>query len=160
MFPDVPDRVPTTICVACRQPFGPDHAVVKVMTVAGIGPGGPLARTVHVNGVIELAHVRCTQPAYVWKHRDVPRRNLKTGDPAFVPTRAPDYQCLFCGKVYARGDRIVEVIRTEGPALDSNNVPSMRCSAGYETAHRDCNDPQGLNGNGALIILSSDEKVE
>lgn len=154
MFPDVTDRVPTTLCVTCRQPLGPGHAVLKVLTVAGVGPGAGLARTVHVNGAIELSHARCPQPAYDWQHRDVKRSQLKTGDPDFVPARAPDYQCLFCGKVYARGDRIIEVMRTEGPALNSDKIPSMRCSAGYETAHKDCNDPQGLTGGGALIIMS------
>lgn len=154
MFPDVLDRVPTTLCVTCRQPLGPGHAVLKVLTVAGVGPGADLARTVHVNGVIELAHVRCGTPDVRWAHKDVPRRNLKTGDPDFVPARAPDYQCLFCGKVYARGDRIIEIMRTEGPALNSDKIPSMRCSAGFETAHKDCNDPQGLIGGGALIIMS------
>ena len=154
MFPDVVDRVPTSICVTCRQPLGPEHAVLKVLTVAGVGPGPGLARTVHVNGVVELSHVRCSQHTYTWKHPDVPRRALRTGNPDYVPTRAPDYQCLFCGKVYARGDRIVEILRTEGPALDPNNIPAMRCSADYETAHKDCNYPQLLNGSGALIILA------
>lgn len=155
MFPDVPDRVPTTHCVTCRQPLGPGHAVIKVLTVAGIGPGAGLARTVYVNEVIELAHARCATPDVKWMHREIPRSKLKVGDPDFVPARAPDYQCLFCGKVYERGDRIVEILRTEGPALDSDKIPAMRCSAGYETAHKDCNDPKGLNGGAPLIIMSS-----
>lgn len=141
--------------MTCRQPLGPEHAVLKVLTVAGIGPGSGLARTVHVNGVIELAHVKCLQPTYTWQHRDVPRRLLKTGDPEVVSARAPDYQCLFCGKVYVRGDRIIEIMRTEGPALDSDKVPGMRCSAGYETAHKDCEDPQGVKGGAPLILLST-----
>lgn len=157
MFPDVANRVPPTLCVTCRQPLGPEHAVLRVLTVAGVGPGVGLARTVHVNGEVELAHIRCGTPTLAWTHRDVPRRKLKTGDPEFVPARAPDYQCLICGKVYQRGDRIIEVLRTEGPALDDNKTPGMRCSEGYETAHKDCNDPQGLLGQMPLIILSKDD---
>lgn len=85
--------------------------------------------------------------------QEIPRHRLKPGDPPFVPTRSPDYQCLRCAKVYERGDRFVQVFRAEGVARDENKVPAMRCSEGFETAHVDCKDPK-MNGVTPLVFVT------
>lgn len=109
------------------------------------------ARTVYVNGIAEAAHLDCARPALFLAAKPILRSQLKLGDPDFVPVLSPDYQCVRCGNVYERGDRFVQVYRAEGPALDQDKVPSLKCSEGYETAHLDCKDPK-CAGTGALII--------
>ncbi len=155
MFQDVPDRLPSGICVRCRLPVQATHALVQVLTAAGIGPGAGTGRTVHINEVAEAAHLECAKPALALTLREVPRTRLKPGDPAPVSAKAPEYQCVRCGKTYERGDRFVQVYRAEGIAVDpSTKAPGLRCSDGYETAHLDCADPK-QKGEGAILILGT-----
>ncbi len=155
MFEDVPDRLPAGICVRCRRPIEASHAIVQVLTAAGVGPWSGVARTVHINDVAEAAHLECSLPALTLSVREVVRSRLKPGDPAPVPAKAPEYQCVRCGKTYRRGDRFVQVYRAEGIAKDPDtSAPGLRCTEGFETAHLDCSDTE-LKGEGAIVILGS-----
>lgn len=154
MFSDVLDRLPAGICVRCRRPIEDGHGLVQVLTAAGVGPGLDSGRTVYINDVAEAAHLECARPALTLSVSAVPRTKLKPGDPAHVPITSPDYQCVRCGKVYARADRFVQVYRAEGVALDpTTKAPGLRCSEGYETAHLDCADPR-MVGGGSQVTLT------
>ncbi len=155
MFPDVPDRLPTCVCVKCRLPIKDKHAVVQVLSAAGIGPGPGTGRTVHINEIAEAAHLDCARPAITLSADAIPRTKLKPGDPPHVPQMSPDYQCVRCGKVYGRADRFIQVYRAEGIAVDpETKAPALRCSDGYETSHLDCSDPQ-LKGEGSLVLVGT-----
>lgn len=155
MFEDVADRLPSGICVRCRLPVQATHAVVQVLTAAGIGPGPVSGRTVHVNETTEAAHLECAKPSLALSVREVPRTRLKPGEPFHVTAKAPEYQCVRCGKTYERADRFIQVYRAEGFAIDpTTNVPGLRCSDGYETAHLDCSDPKS-KGEGAILLIGT-----
>lgn len=126
-----------------------------MLTAAGIGPGPVAGRTVHVNETTEAAHLECAKPALALSVREVPRTRLKPGEPFHVPPKAPEYQCVRCGKTYERADRFIQVYRAEGIAIDpTTNGPGLRCSDGYETAHLDCTDPK-VKGEGAILIIGA-----
>ena len=151
----MPDRLPSGICVRCRLPIHDDHAVVQVLTAAGIGPGPGTGRTVHINELAEAAHLDCAKPALTLTGRVISRTRLKPGDPPPVPAKSPDYQCVRCGKTYERGDRFIQVYRAEGIAIDpSTKAPGLRCSDGYETSHLDCSDPK-TKGEGAIMLIGA-----
>ena len=128
---------------------------MQILTAAGIGPGTDTGRTVYINELAEAAHFDCALPALTLTAREIQRTRLKPGDPSTVPAKAPEYQCVRCGKTYERGDRFIQVYRAEGIALDpTTKAPGLRCSDGYETAHFDCADPK-VNGSGSIILLGT-----
>jgi len=154
-FLDVPDRLPSTICVGCRKLFNPGDALVEVFTVAGVGPGAGQAKTVFVNERPEYAHLKCARPGLRLPQKKwIARSQLKPELIMPVDELSPDYQCLACAGLLSRGHRILMVLRAEGIDKDPlTNAPGLRCTTGHETAHLNCSDPK-CTGEGRSLIIN------
>lgn len=138
------------ICIYCRSLIAPADKVLQVYRYVGERYGVPLAA-----GDPEPAHVRCGDPARVWSHQNVPPQALKRYNPGMTPRVAPSHQCLYCGEVLRRNDRIVEIIRVQGVDHDPvRGVPGIVCDDDREYAHGRCEDRDATKGpNHGLVVL-------
>ncbi len=146
-FADVPPRVDTATCTACRERFAPGDRATDVKIVAGIGKhphhGRPTA-FVNEDENSERAHVDC--------------RNRKLASPRiFMPSspapagqsdvRDSDARCPACLNPFRRGDRIVPVTVVIGVEKDPETKRmAAKCYTEQEHVHLNCRDPQLVAG--------------
>lgn len=136
------------VCRVCRNPLRPGDVVQQLWVYDHYRDG-----QVYTTPEPEVAHGRCDNPSAPALHPEVPRGHMKLGTEQPLPKRSPTHQCLFCGKVYARGHRFVILLRARSVQHDPViNAPNVLTEGDWETGHYDCNDPELKNVHSPLVL--------
>lgn len=141
--------IPLDTCADCRGPIGANDKIVQLWVVVDARHGTP-----YVDQDAEAAHARCSNPRLPFTHAAVPRSRLKPEAIVMpIPGKCPSHQCVFCGELFRRNDRILTVFQVEGVGKDpSNGAPAVQCSVETEYGHRKCEDRDLTRGEGPLIL--------
>lgn len=138
-------------CIFCARPIAKDDKVLQVYRFTFMRYGVP-----HVIGEPEPAHVRCEEPARRFSHEPIPQKALVVYNGGPTMRVSPSHQCLFCGVAFRADDRIIEVIRVQGIALDpETSVQGVLCDDDREYAHARCDDRDAKQGTYRTKVVLS-----
>lgn len=139
-------------CVYCKARLRPGDKITLIHVFDHMRNGVPYA----VQDP-EAAHYDCVRPGHTLAQPEVPSQRLPRYNPGMVPRACPSHQCLYCGEVFKRFDRIVEVFRVSGSDIDpERGSRGIVAEKDVEYAHGRCNDRDATHGRGpgpGLVIL-------
>lgn len=143
--------IPLDTCASCRGPIAITDKIVQLWVVEYIRHGTP-----YIDSNAEAAHAKCSNPRLPLVHPAIPRSRLKPEVNVMpIAQKAPSHQCVFCGQMFRRGDRIVTVFQVEGQGRDeTTGAPSIQCSMETEYGHHNCADRDQSKGPGSIILVS------